>query len=147
MAQLAEWSLPMPEVHGSNPVIGKIYIKHMFTVNCIDNTKIQMKRPGMVLLKTNIVGPQMVEVFVKWFFCCSCCFPTSLSLSLSLSRALSLSCSLSLSRALSLSLSVSLSLSLSLGLSLSLSLSLSCSLVLSLNQSTTFVDPWVGALV
>ena len=103
MAQLAEWSLPMPEVHGSNPVIGKIYIKHMFTVNCIDNTKIQMKRPGMVLLKTNIVGPQMVEVFVKWFFCCS--FPTSLSLSLSLSRALSLS----LSRALSLSLSLVLS--------------------------------------
>ena len=26
-----ERSLPIPEIHGSNPVIGKIYIKHLFT--------------------------------------------------------------------------------------------------------------------
>ena len=25
VAQLVEWSLPIPEVRGSNPVIGKIY--------------------------------------------------------------------------------------------------------------------------
>ena len=25
MGQLVEWSLPTPEVHGSNPVISKIY--------------------------------------------------------------------------------------------------------------------------
>ena len=35
VAQLVEWSLPKPEVCGSNPVINKLYIKHSFTVNCI----------------------------------------------------------------------------------------------------------------
>ena len=39
MAQLAERSLPIPEVHGSNPSSAKIYIEH-FTVNCIEKTKI-----------------------------------------------------------------------------------------------------------
>ena len=34
-----------PEVHGSNPVIGKIYIEH-FTVNCIEKTKIKKKQAG-----------------------------------------------------------------------------------------------------
>ena len=33
-----------PEVCGSNPVIGKIYIEHLFTVNCIE--KIKMKKRG-----------------------------------------------------------------------------------------------------
>ena len=33
VAQLVEWSLPTPEVHGSNAVIGKISIEHLFTVN------------------------------------------------------------------------------------------------------------------
>ena len=28
VAQLVERLLPIPEVHGSNPVIGKIYIEH-----------------------------------------------------------------------------------------------------------------------
>ena len=32
MAQLVERSLVIPEVYGSNPVIGKIHIKHLFTV-------------------------------------------------------------------------------------------------------------------
>ena len=31
VAQLVEWSLLLPEVCGSNPVIGKIYIEHLFT--------------------------------------------------------------------------------------------------------------------
>ena len=38
VAQLAEWSLSIPEVRGSNPVIGKffyLYIEHLFTVNCV----------------------------------------------------------------------------------------------------------------
>ena len=39
VAQLVERSLPMPEVHSLNPVIGKIYIEHLFTVNCIENNK------------------------------------------------------------------------------------------------------------
>ena len=30
MAQLVERSLPIPEVRGSNPVIGKIYIETIF---------------------------------------------------------------------------------------------------------------------
>ena len=45
VAQLVERSLLIPEVHGSNPVIGKIYIKH-FTVNCIEKTKIKKKQAG-----------------------------------------------------------------------------------------------------
>ena len=37
VAQLVEQSLPIPEVHGSNPVIGK------FTVNFIEKTKRKRK--------------------------------------------------------------------------------------------------------
>ena len=33
VALLAEQSLPIPEVYGSNPVIGEFYIKHLFA-NC-----------------------------------------------------------------------------------------------------------------
>ena len=32
---------------GLNPVIGKIYIEHLFIVNCIEKTKIKKKRLGM----------------------------------------------------------------------------------------------------
>ena len=31
MTQLVEWLLPIPEVHGLNPVIGKIYIEHILS--------------------------------------------------------------------------------------------------------------------
>ena len=31
VAHLVEWLLQIPEVRGSNPVIGKIYIEHLFT--------------------------------------------------------------------------------------------------------------------
>ena len=47
MAQLVEQSLPTPEVHSSNPVIGKIYIEHWLTVNCIEKAKINKKRSVM----------------------------------------------------------------------------------------------------
>ena len=43
VAQLVERLLPMSEVCGLNPVIGKIYIEHfvyLFTINCIEKTKI-----------------------------------------------------------------------------------------------------------
>ena len=43
VAQLVERSLPIPEVHSSNPVIGKIYIEHLFTINCIEKTKINKR--------------------------------------------------------------------------------------------------------
>ena len=42
MAHLVERLLRIPEVCGSNPVIGKIYIEYLFTVNCI--AKLQKKK-------------------------------------------------------------------------------------------------------
>ena len=33
--QLVEWSLPTPEVPGSNPAVSKFYKAHLFTVDCI----------------------------------------------------------------------------------------------------------------
>ena len=48
MAQFVEWSLLTPEVHGSNPVIGKLLSDiYLFAVNCIEKMKIKKKRPGM----------------------------------------------------------------------------------------------------
>ena len=44
VAQLVERLLKMPEVCSSNPDIGKIYIEHLFTVSCIEKTKIKKKR-------------------------------------------------------------------------------------------------------
>ena len=46
VAQLVEQLLSIPEVRGSNPVIGKI-LYLTFTVNCIEKTKIKEKRPGL----------------------------------------------------------------------------------------------------
>ena len=42
VAQVVERLRPIPEVRGSNPVIGKIYIKHyqLFSINCIVTTEI-----------------------------------------------------------------------------------------------------------
>ena len=42
VAQLAEGSLPIPEVRGSNPTFGE-FEEHLFTVNCIEKTKIKKK--------------------------------------------------------------------------------------------------------
>ena len=46
MTQLVEQLLPIPEVLGSNPVIGNI-LYSPFSVNCIEKPKIKKKRPGM----------------------------------------------------------------------------------------------------
>ena len=46
VAQVVERSLPIPEVRGSNPVIGK-NIQLTFTVNSIEKTKINKKWPRM----------------------------------------------------------------------------------------------------
>ena len=51
MAQFVERLLPNPDVSGSNPVIGKIYIEHLFTINCIEKTKINKKMQGMAHFK------------------------------------------------------------------------------------------------
>ena len=50
MALLVEQSLPIPKVRGSNPVIGK-NVHSTFTVNCIEKTRIEKKRPGMAHCK------------------------------------------------------------------------------------------------
>ena len=50
VAQLVEPLLLIPEVCGSIPVIGK-NLNRTFTVNCIEKTKIKIKRPGMAHLK------------------------------------------------------------------------------------------------
>ena len=55
VAQLVEQLLPIPEARGSNPVIGKIYIEHLFaTVNCIEKTKIKKKRSGLTHFLKNV---------------------------------------------------------------------------------------------
>ena len=46
VAQLVERSLPTPEVRSLNPVIGKFYIEHLLTINCIENTKNKHKEVG-----------------------------------------------------------------------------------------------------
>ena len=38
VAQLVEQPPPIPQVRSLNLVIGKIYIEHIFTVNCIEKT-------------------------------------------------------------------------------------------------------------
>ena len=50
MAQLVERSLPIPEVLSSKPVIGKIYIEHLSTLNSKKDEK-RKKKPGMAHLK------------------------------------------------------------------------------------------------
>ena len=64
VAQLVERSLPIPEVRGSNPVIGKnlfIYWTFVFCQLCIENTKIKKKRPGMAHLKNIYKGCMQAE--------------------------------------------------------------------------------------
>ena len=52
VAQLVERLLPIPEVRGSNPVIGKHLYWTLFTVNCIEKTKIKEKEAENGPLKT-----------------------------------------------------------------------------------------------
>ena len=52
VAQWVERSLPIREVRCLNPVIVKyLHIEHLFTVNCIEKTKIATKEDGNGLLK------------------------------------------------------------------------------------------------
>ena len=47
VTQLVVRSLPILEVRGSNLVTGKkLYIEHLFSVNCIEKTKIKKKDAG-----------------------------------------------------------------------------------------------------
>ena len=48
VAQLAEWSLPTPEIRGLNPDITNEILRSYLSVNCYpDKTKINKKKPGM----------------------------------------------------------------------------------------------------
>ena len=47
VAQLVERSPPTPEICSSNTVIWQTFFEHLFTVNCVEKTKIKKKRPGM----------------------------------------------------------------------------------------------------
>ena len=62
VAQLAERSLPVPYLRGSNPVIGK----KLFPVNCIEKTKIKEKEAGngqfKKLSKVNHICPELLEI-------------------------------------------------------------------------------------
>ena len=61
VAQLVEQSLLIPEVRGSNPVIGK-NLYRTFTVNCIEKTKIKKKRPGMTHFKKKEIKKSLTFV-------------------------------------------------------------------------------------
>ena len=46
VVQLIELLLPTKKVSDLNPVISKLlYVEHLFTLNCIEKTKIKKKRP------------------------------------------------------------------------------------------------------
>ena len=66
MAQLVERLLPIPEVRGSNPVIGK-NLYRTFTVNCIEKTKINKKRPGMAHFKKKKFNIPLITVCYKYY--------------------------------------------------------------------------------
>ena len=46
MAQLVERSFLIREVRSTNPVIRKFYVGHLFTVNCVEKTKINKQVAG-----------------------------------------------------------------------------------------------------
>ena len=46
VAHLVEQSLAILEVCSSNPVIAKIYIEQLFSINCIEKTQIKKKEAG-----------------------------------------------------------------------------------------------------
>ena len=49
VAQLVEQLVPTPEVHGSNPIIGKIYIERCLSI--VLDSKIKEKEVGYCPLK------------------------------------------------------------------------------------------------
>ena len=65
MAQLVERSLPNPEVCGSNPVIGKIYLYSTLNYRqlCIEKTKIKKKEAGNVpFFKKNNLTKSLIKI-------------------------------------------------------------------------------------
>ena len=71
MAQLVGRPLLIPEVRGSIPVIGKkLYIEHLFIVNCIEKMKIKEKEAQNVGSLTFYH-----QIFLSFYLtCCVCPF-------------------------------------------------------------------------
>ena len=70
VVQLAERSLPTPEIRSSNPDIGNEIYQTYLSVNCYhEKTKIKIKASGIAYLKKNIVaahghaGPLVIPEF------------------------------------------------------------------------------------
>ena len=62
VAQFVERLLPIPEVLSLNPVIGKFYIEHLFTVNWIEKMKIKKKEAWSAPIKK---GPPLFILITK----------------------------------------------------------------------------------
>ena len=80
VAQLVEQLLPIPEVRSSNPVIGNKLYWTLFSVNCIEKTKInkrgwewpikkRKKRPGIAhfLKRTDQISKEKTKNVFKYF--------------------------------------------------------------------------------
>ena len=62
VAQLVERLLPIPEVRGSNPVIGKdLNLTFVYCQLCIEKTKIKKKRPGMAHFLNDLEVAKIVQ--------------------------------------------------------------------------------------
>ena len=70
VAQLVEQLFPIPEVRGSNPVISK-KLYWIFTVNCIQKTKIKKKEAGngpfIKSLKNDFLLYSVVAVVITYY--------------------------------------------------------------------------------
>ena len=65
MAQLAEWLLPTPEVRGSNPVIGKMYIKHCLLSTGLKRQKCRKRGREWTILR--IIGTEQDKIILILF--------------------------------------------------------------------------------
>ena len=64
VAQLAEWSLPIQEVRGSNLVIGKFLFRAFIYFNCIEKTKTKKEKRLLMTLKS-------CDIIIEFPHCCS----------------------------------------------------------------------------
>ena len=63
-----KWLLSTPEVLSLNPVISFFYIEHVFSVNCMEKTKIKKREAGKGPFKTNLIKlPSRSLLLVKKF--------------------------------------------------------------------------------
>ena len=69
MGQLVEWSLPTPEVHGSNPVISKIYNENLYRqLHWKDKNKEKEARNGPFFRKKYFFILRILSFLDPWTF-------------------------------------------------------------------------------